>query len=395
MASVNLLDVLTVCVRGALAAQRYIALQLLQLQQLNTSTNTQQAGMSIVQYDTHTRRALLATLRDAVQVEVKEHLHDKKGDAAQDLVTTADVVTQAVLECVLRAAFPAVPFTLVGEEGGEATAAHHTRMGAAQCIATHFNAHDAIPQQAELEAHVPLAAREVTATTCEELRRRIAVFIDPIDGTNCFVEGCWEVPLTLVGITLDGVPIAAVVNRVFHCSAAQLREGYSSSMSLSYVWNRSTEEPFIVHEGRRVSPLLSAPRPVTTWSTLRVVCSSTTRDTVFTQLLCKLHPIEKQGARGAGNKLMLLISSMINGSSQETSCDVFISPANSIRTWDTCAPHAFLLALGGELYTLQGEVIRYQLVGEARTKLPAGVLGVSCWSKTEVARRMRWPHSTM
>ncbi|ORC84488.1 putative inositol polyphosphate 1-phosphatase [Trypanosoma theileri] len=394
MTSVNLLDVLMVCVRGALAAQRYIALQLLQLDQLQTDTNPQIAEMSIVQYDAGTRRALLAKLRDAVQVEVKEHLHNKKGNAAKDLVTTADVVTQAVLECVLRTAFPTVPFTLVGEEEGS-TAAQHTRMGAAQCIATHYNTHEAIPQQAELEAHVPLSSRIVTAKTSEELRRRVGVFIDPIDGTNCFVEGCWEVPLTLVGITLDGVPIAAVVNRVFHCNAEQLREGYSSSRSLSYVWNRSTEKPFIVHEGKRVSPLVSAPRPVTTWSTLRVVCSNTTRDSVFTQLLCKLQPFEKHGARGAGNKLMLIFSSMISGSSQRTSCDVFLSPANSIKTWDTCAPHAFLLALGGELYTLQGEVIRYQLIGDRRTKLPAGVVGVSCWSKTEVPRRMRWSHSNM
>ncbi|KAF5220212.1 hypothetical protein ECC02_006772 [Trypanosoma cruzi] len=389
MVSVDLLHVLTVCVRGALAAQRYIALELLKVQELET----QLPALPIMDQDPQTKKVLLALLHQAVTVKVKEQLSNKKDAAAMDLVTTADVVTQAVLEHVLRDAFPDMPFTIVGEEE---VASGSVKSLAERCVEKYYRELTLVPYQTELEAHARRMGSQVTAATWKELRERVGVFIDPIDGTNCFVEGLWEVPLTLVGLTLDGVPVAGVVNRVFGFSVAQMTSENSSRSctSLSYVWNFGLKEPFIVHEGRRVVPAATY-NIVSANSVLRVVGSSTTKSQCFAHVLEKLFPIEMHGARGAGNKLMFLISSMLAGSPSVQSCDVFISPEDTIKKWDTCAPHAFIVALGGELHTLRGDVVRYSLHGKDLARLSSGVLGVSRRSKLEVARRIKWSSSSL
>ncbi|EKF38249.1 inositol polyphosphate 1-phosphatase, putative [Trypanosoma cruzi marinkellei] len=392
MVSVDLLHVLTVCVRGALAAQRYIALELLKVQSLEP----QLPPLPIMDQDPETKKALLALLHQAVTVNVKERLSNKKDNAAMDLVTTADVMTQAVVEYVLRDAFPEMPFTIVGEEEvGTGT----VKSLAEDSVEKYYNELTLVPYQTELEAHAHRMGSQVTAATWKELRERVGVFIDPIDGTNCFVEGLWEVPLTLVGLTLDGVPVAGVVNRVFGFSVTQMTSDInnngSSSTSLSYVWNFGSREPFIVHEGRRVVPVPNYNNILSAKSVLRVVGSSTTESRCFTHVLEKLFPIEMHGARGAGNKLMFLIESMLAGSSCTQCCDVFISPEDTIKKWDTCAPHAFIMALGGELYTLRGDMVRYPLQGKDLARLSSGVLGVSHRSKLEVARRIKWTSSSL
>ncbi|KEG07765.1 putative inositol polyphosphate 1-phosphatase [Trypanosoma grayi] len=388
LVSVDLLDVLMVCVRGALAAQRYIALELLRVREVEAKV----PDLFIMDQDGQTKKALLSSLHHAVSVDVKEQLLYKDGNAASDFVTTADFMTQAVLVQVLRAAFPELPFSVVGEEDEAASGA--TGRQAEHCVAAYYDALETIPHQAELEARVVGGARRVASPTWEKLRARVGVFIDPIDGTNCFVEGHWEVPLTLVGITLDGVPVAGVVNRVLRCNVAQV-ERRGSSASLSYAFNLGAAGPFIVHEGQRVAPLLSAPTAVGACSTLRVASSSTTGKKCLANFFRKLRPIEMRGARGAGNKLMFLVASMLEGSPALRSCDVFFSPENTIKKWDTCAPHALLLALGGELYTQCGGAIRYPLHGEEQAALPNGVVGVTRWSKVEVSRRLGWPRPSL
>ncbi|RNF27339.1 inositol polyphosphate 1-phosphatase [Trypanosoma conorhini] len=386
MVSLDLLHLLTVCVRGALAAQRYIALELLKVQDLDT----RRPGVAIMDQDPETKKVLLSSLRHAVTVSVKGHFRHKNGDAASDLVTTADLVTQAVIERILRDAFPDMPFTIVGEEeAGSGT----VRSLAARCVEKYYTGLAAIPHQAALEAHARRTRTRVTAATWKELRERVGVFIDPIDGTNCFVEGLWDVPLTLVGLTLDGAPVAGVVNRVFRFRPQQMSSA-GSNTSLSYVWNLGSGEPFIVHEGQRVAPA-AASGPVAAGSVLRAASSSTTEGSRFAWVLGKLSPIEQHEARGAGNKLMFLVASMLAGPPPAQSCDVFISPENTIKKWDTCAPHAFVRALGGELHTLRGELVCYPLRGHGRAHLPDGVLGVTRRSKLEVGRRLRWPSSSL
>ncbi|CCD15394.1 unnamed protein product [Trypanosoma congolense IL3000] len=389
MACADLVELLQVCVRGAMAAQRYIILELLQLD----SSDAPRRDVRIADFEPQSLRMLRDRLRHVVTVGVKGQLAHKEGTAANDLVTTADIVTQTVLERALADAFPDMPFTLVGEEDANTSAAIASQVD--DCMRRFLVADFPIPLQADLNRHACTESRLICAETYEELRSRIGVFLDPIDGTNCFVDGHWTAPLTLVGITLDGLPVAGVVNRLFYCTIDDVTCGSGAECgSLSYVWNDASTGPFLLHEGRRVLPRAAPVRDtIGPLTPLRVVRSGTTSGKCFDRFLLQLQPVEPRSARGAGNKLMLLVASGLHLSEAATNaaCDVFVAPECSISKWDTCGPHAFLLAVGGDICTLRGEPIRCLFKGADTAKeLLDGVVAVTRWSMAEVLRRMHW-----
>lgn len=435
MASVNLVDLLCVCGKGCRAAQLFIALDLLKLEALGDLCTTSGAT-SVLELPETTRKQLVAALQSSVQVSVKSELDYKEGDAAKDLVTTADILTQAVLVKALQEAFPTLPFTVVGEEDAPSSG---LLPKVEDCYARYYRGGDLdIPEEAALRAHFARhpGSAVVEAATLEELRQRVGVFIDPIDGTNCFVHGVWEAPMTLVGITVDGVPVAGFVNRVFVFPLGpHAHDRGRFAKSVSYVCNTATligheptsaserlpvtPSPFMVFEGARVDLAAAPHKPtlVNQSTTLDVVQSTTTKHDVLEGLGTRLQPQHSQFARGAGNKQYRLILRMIQqlsptASSTATSAsgegsDVFICPGHTIKKWDCCAPQAFILSLGGELYDMEGFPLRYPLTltdaekrananaQERLTELPDGVVAVTAQVKAEVARRLQWPTSRL
>lgn len=424
MASIDLAELLEVCVRATLAAQRYVMLDLIKLPEVEAklsyrqgNANTATTGtaaphpQTVLDLSQADRELLLATLRGAVTVDVKSHLDYKEGDAAEDLVTTADVLTQAVLTHVLERTFPTQPFTVVGEEEEPSST---IAADAQACVTKHYDSEVNVPFGAELRAHVQGggAASTVCADSVEALRRRVGVFIDPIDGTNCFFSGVWQAPMTLVGITLDDVPVAGVLNRVFYYPLSPPAGEESSHTkaegcvaSLSYVYNTpGLASPFVVFDGALLpAPVAMASHPpCTAASELRVCRSSTTKDAFLQQLLDRLTPYEAISARGAGYKQYHLLKRMWTGSAVRseaiTPADVFVCPPSTIKKWDCCAAHAFLYAMGGDIFSHDGAALRYALVradGSAGTHtelaaLPKGLVAVTPYAKEEVGRRMGW-----
>lgn len=439
MASVDLAQLLEVCVYATLAAQRYVMLDLVKLPEAAAKMSFHgakgQAGSApphtVLDLSEADRAVLVDSLHSAVHVDVKSHLDYKEGDAAEDLVTTADVLTQAVLTHVLQTTFPSTPFTVVGEEEEPSST---IAAEADACIKKHYHhEHAAMAFGAELRAHLQTyghasatatagGAATVRADSIEALRRRVGVFIDPIDGTNCFYGGVWQAPMTLVGITLDELPVAAVMNRVFYypltpsssptaaaasgaTSAGGASASHVSRPSLSFILNTpGLTSPFVVFDGAVLpAPVTAAPRESsTTASTLTVCRSSTTKETFLQQILHQLQPCTTVCARGAGYKQYHLLKRMWAGSTvpseKITPADVFVCPPETIKKWDCCAPHAFLRAMGGDIFAHDGTPLRYSLVrpdGSAGTHtelsaLPKGLLAVTPYVKEEVARRMKW-----
>lgn len=417
MASIDLAALLEVCVRATLAAQRYVMLDLIKLPEAeaqlsyrqdatpaateadSTSSAHPQTVLDLSQAD---RALLLASLQGAVHVDVKSHLDYKEGDAAEDLVTTADVLTQAVLTHVLQRTFPTQPFTIIGEEEEPSSAIADE---AQACVTKHYDGGSVpCPFGDALRAHLQAGAASsvVCADSVEALRRRVGIFIDPIDGTNCFFSGVWQAPMTLVGITLDDVPVAGVLNRVFHYP---LGGSVASAASLSYVCNTpGLTSPFVVFDGSLLpAPVAMRSHPAPTATTELPVCrSSTTKDTFLQGLMDQLAPCTSICARGAGYKQYHLLRRMWAGgtvrSEAITPADVFVCPPITIKKWDCCAPHAFLYAMGGDIFSHEGTPLRYALVkadGSAGThtelsELPKGLVVVTPYAKEEVARRMGW-----
>ncbi|KPI85696.1 hypothetical protein ABL78_5228 [Leptomonas seymouri] len=430
MASIDLVQLLEVCVRATLAAQRYVMVDLVKLPEVESRMsfhrnppNASAPPQTVLDLSTEDREMLLTTLRRAVDVAVKSHFEYKENDAAEDLVTTADVLTQAVFTSVLQRTFPSQPFTVIGEEEEPSSA---IAAEADICINKHYNSgFSALPYGAELRAHLQRYAKveassgRMTSTlhadSDEALRRRVGIFIDPIDGTNCFFHGVWQAPMTLVGITLDGLPIAAVVNRVFYyplggdaraTSGDPSTAGHTGCMpSLSYIFNPpGLASPFLVFDGALLpAPVTIASHPPFTPTSDLLVCrSSTTKEEFLQQLVGQLQPCTPVCARGAGYKQYHLLKQMWTGralpSEEVVPASVFVSPPMTIMKWDCCAPHAFLYAMGGDIFAHDGTPLRYTLVrpdGSLGTHaelaaLPKGLLAVTPYAREEVVRRMKW-----
>lgn len=400
MASVKLEDILFLCAKGSLAAQRYVALELLHLQSITSAAE----GATVLELSVEHRKKLVEELQSAVNVNIKKELDYKEGSASHDLVTTADILTQAVLEYLLNRQFgPALPFTIVGEEDSSSP---ELQSKVDHCI-RHFYSDDvSVPHSDEFATFlVRLRGGNgghtlgvISADSVEALRKRVGVFIDPIDGTNCFVDGNWEVPMTLVGLTLDGVPVAAVVNRVFDYPVGEAATGYHTK-SLSYVWNVPVHgaaqkgEVFLVHKGAIAQKL--SRDPVKAGETLLVTHSSTTKKDFLSEALDKLSPTTSVSGRGAGNKEFFLVQrSLAEMPSSTTVADAFICPASTIKKWDTCAPHAFLLALGGNIFTEKGTPLLYPLSGshEEISDLPMSLVATTEAAFETVASRFSWGH---
>ncbi|CCW65451.1 unnamed protein product [Phytomonas sp. EM1] len=391
MPSLHLPDVICTCARGCLAAQRYIATELLRVQDLPHNPSPREKAISILELDPARKQCLLSRLHATVGVEVKSVLNFKEGGAAKDLVTTADVLTQALLVRLLLREFPDAPFTIIGEE-----AAPNATLDAIarRCVEAEGWKAEKIPGEAALRAHLPRwkGAARLHAASVEELRERVGVFIDPIDATNCFAEGVWEAPMTLVGVAVDGVPVGGVVNRLFAFPVSA--EGPSGG-GFSYILNPAQNDTaFIVHEGRLVGSPREMGEEKRGDAPLRVCESPTTKSAFLREVNERLRPCAICYARGSGNKEFFLLHQALGGA--RAGADVFVAPSRTIMAWDCCAPHAFLRALGGEIYTLKGTPLRYrhrsgdEALSAALAELPDGVVAVTAAAKEEVARRMGW-----
>ncbi|CAG9579477.1 putative inositol polyphosphate 1-phosphatase [Leishmania major strain Friedlin] len=289
-------------------------------------------------------------------------------------------------------------------------------------MAKHYKAIFAMSYEAELYAHLQASQRfnagadaavVLHADSDEAMRRHLGISIDPINGTNCCVGGVWQAPMTLVGIALDGVPIAGVMNRIFDypltCTygpAATEPQEKACVPGLAVVLNTPTPaSPFVVFDGGLVpAPGQMEQQLECTCETPLAVCrSSTTKEVFLQRLLTQLEPCNAVYSRGAGYKQYHLLKKMLTGRHVAheaiTPADIFVCPPGTIEKWDCCVVHAFLYALGGEIFDQNGVPIRYPLVGTygaATTSLSEiaaltdGLVAVTPYAMHEVARRLGW-----
>ncbi|KAG5472188.1 hypothetical protein CUR178_02864 [Leishmania enriettii] len=425
MTSVNLAQLLAVCVRASLVAQRYVMLSLLQLPEVEAKM-ARARGASPAYSQAHPRTVLdlteagMAVLTDslhqAVKIDVKPHRGHQDGDAADDLVTTADFLIQAVLMRALSESFPALPFTVAGEEDRPSVA---VEAAAEACMAEHHRAIAAMPYEAELCTHVQAgdtSGTDAAVVLCADseavMRRWFGIFIDPIDAASCFVGGFWQAPMTLVGITLDGVPITGVTNCIFCCpltgatgpAETELQEK-ARAPGLSVVLNTpSLTSPFVVFDGVLIpAPVRPEPQPECTRETALAVCrSSATKEAFVERLVAELKPCSSVSARGAGYRQYHLLKKILKGAPRATRADhasrrLCVPAGDHQEVGLLPAPHAFLYALASDIFDLDGTPLRYPLVGTCTgtvassseiAALTDGLVAAYPYGMREVGRRL-------
>jgi 3'(2'), 5'-bisphosphate nucleotidase len=152
----------------------------------------------------------------------------------------------------------------------------------------------------------------------------VEVFIDPLDATREFTKGFVECVMTLIGITVKGVPTAGVMYQPFVKSGVTMYGIVGAG-----VWGVDDAAP---HKGIVAATTASH-------SNAKVEAA-----------LEQLKPDKIMRVGGAGYKALLVI---------EGTADVYIFPTEGCKLWDTCAPHALLLAAGGTMTDATGGEIIY------------------------------------
>ena len=143
--------------------------------------------------------------------------------------------------------------------------------------------------------------------------------------TVCVSSGFYEDVTVLVGIAVNGEPVAGVVHQPFYGSSL----GWPEDKLGRTVWGMLG----LGVRGHTPSPSSSAscgnPRLVVTRSHYSKMVQRVTE---------VLNPSSVVRAGGAGNKMLLVL---------EGAADAYVYPSTGTKKWDTCAGDAIIRAAGG------------------------------------------------
>jgi len=194
----------------------------------------------------------------------------------------------------------------------------------------------------------------VLSKTCPEdlssvKPEEVTVWVDPLDGTREFTEGLYDHVTVLIGISMNGKPIAGVIHQPFYGFE---KEPQASELGRTMWGVRGLGTFGFTHvpppAGRRV-----------------ITTTRSHSNTTVIKTIEAMKPDKILKAGGAGYKVLLLL---------EGTADAYVFASPGCKRWDTCACEALLEAVGGTLTDVCGEHIEYD--GDADSYVnKTGVLG--------------------
>jgi len=160
----------------------------------------------------------------------------------------------------------------------------------------------------------------------------ITLYVDPIEGTKEFTEGIFSSVTVLIGIVLKNRPIAGVIYQPWSEDNKDAPKG-------SLYWG------LVGHgvEGLEIKELSLD-------SGLVVAVTRSHPSETLTLGLQKLQPKKVIKVGGCGYKSLLVLQGKVH---------VYYFPSTGTSKWDTCAPEALLVSVGGSLTDIFGGKIDY------------------------------------
>lgn len=172
---------------------------------------------------------------------------------------------------------------------------------------------------------------EETADDGSRLRRTRVWIVDPLDGTQDFVNRTEEFTV-MIGLAIEGRPALGLV---YQPMADRLFVGQPEVGA------------WLEERGQRTELSVSTEsRP----AAMRLVVSRSHRSPLVEQVRAALGIHEEQPCGSVGLKVSLLATRAV---------DLYLHPAPGIKEWDVCAPHAILLAAGGQMTDCWGRPFVY------------------------------------
>jgi 3'(2'), 5'-bisphosphate nucleotidase len=175
---------------------------------------------------------------------------------------------------------------------------------------------------------------EESVDTMRRLEKSRVWMVDPLDGTNGFIDGNGDFAVQ-IGLTEEGVPVVAVVYQ-------PLAGVIYRSVRGSGTWIERTQGPPF---GARVSDK-------TILSDMRLAASRSHRSPRMNKVVARFGFREEVQRGSVGIKIGLII---------EKQCDVYIHLSSRTKQWDTCAPELILTEAGGRLTDLFGYPLNYNV----------------------------------
>ena len=174
---------------------------------------------------------------------------------------------------------------------------------------------------------------EETADTARRLGRERVWVIDPIDGTNGFIDGNGDFAVQ-IGLAVGGEAVVGVV----YLPAADVL--YWGAPRAGGAW---VTRPDAAPARLRVSDETRAPH-------MRLAASRSHRSPRMDAVMRAFGFREEVRRGSVGVKVGLIC---------ERQCDLYIHLSSRTKQWDTCAPEAILRGAGGQLTDLWGQPYRY------------------------------------
>lgn len=285
-------------------------------------------------------------------------VEEKTDDAANprfvhDFKTLADVLIQEMIRKYVGAKYPEV--SIRGEEDSTFTngAGEHVTVAVADkfeetlaCLeqVLEGKAHEAKLLAEELHREVT-ADVEIEEISLDLALDKIGIWIDPIDGTAEYIKGVHKpsrfanIPASglqcvtiLIGVydLESGIPLAGVINQPF--SAAAEDDTYRSAIFWGVCCGdtRSTNVPARAESNET-----------------KIAVLSSSEQTKFTKFLKQKLRADIVYSAGAGHKLLKLITG---------DADLNLLSRGTTFKWDTCAGQAILMAMSGNVLSLNDTI---------------------------------------
>ena len=176
---------------------------------------------------------------------------------------------------------------------------------------------------------------EESLDTARRLEKRRVWMIDPLDGTNGFIDGNGDFAVQ-IGLACDGQCVLGVV--------------YQPVSGLLYHAVRGQGTWIVRPNFAPERAHVSAKREL---SSMRLAASRSHRSPRMNKVV-EAFQVKEEVRRGSvGIKVGLII---------EQQCDLYVHLSPRTKQWDTCAPEIILSEAGGRLTDLFGQPLRYNSV---------------------------------
>jgi 3'(2'), 5'-bisphosphate nucleotidase len=228
-----------------------------------------------------------------------------------DLQTEADRSAQRCIVTSLSRQFPTV--TIIGEEG------------LSNCeVPSDWVVTDSDPEILQLSCPEELLNVQ---------DNEVVIWVDPLDGTAEYTQGLLDHVTVLIGIAVGDNAVAGVIHQPYYNYETAIGDDLGRTLWGVTGIGVGGFEPCSPPEGKRI-----------------ITTTRSHSNAVVQAALDALQPDEILRVGGAGHKVLLLL---------EGKAHAYVFASAGCKRWDTCAPEAVLVAVGGRLTDLHGNQYCY------------------------------------